>query len=167
MKLIFVQENDFFLKPDTALLRNNDPFYLPDFADEFTFATHIAVRVTRLARAIEEKFAHRCYDEAGLGVDFTAADLLRKCRAEGLPWEAAKAFDKSAAVSPRFLPKDVLNALMLNEIDRAIAFISRLITLRMGDLIFVGAPLETGILKQGDRLVGQLGGEELINMQIE
>lgn len=167
MKLIFIEEGHYFLKPDTALLRNNDPFYLPDFAEEFTFATHVVVKITRLARAIEEKFAHRCYREVGLGIDFTAADLLRRCRAEGLPWEPAKGFDKSAALSPRFLPKDGLPGGILADIDRAVARLSHCMTLRMGDLIFTGARHTPQVIRPGDRLTERLGEEALIDMLIQ
>lgn len=94
----------FFCKPDTALLRNNDPFYVPAFSREVHYETELVVRIGRVARAIDERFASRCYDEVGLGIDFTARDLQRRAIAEGLPWEASKAFDHSAALSPRFLP---------------------------------------------------------------
>ena len=94
----------FFCKPDTALLRNNDPFYVPAFSREVHYETELVVRIGRVARAIDERFAPRCYDEVGLGIDFTARDLQRDCIARGLPWEICKGFDYSAAVSPQFVP---------------------------------------------------------------
>lgn len=94
----------FFMKPDTALLRNNEPFYLPDFSRDLQYETELVVRICRVGRAIEERFAHRYYEEVGLGIDFTARDLQRECVAKGLPWEVCKSFDYSAALSPRFLP---------------------------------------------------------------
>ena len=97
-------EPQFFMKPDTALLRNNDPFYVPSFSNEVHYETELVVRINRVGRAIEERFASRYYDEVGLGIDFTARDLQRECIAKGLPWERAKAFDYSAALSPEFIP---------------------------------------------------------------
>lgn len=99
------REPVFFIKPDTALLRNNDPFYLPDFSQDVQYECELVVRINRLCKGIEERFAHRCYEEVGLGIDFTARDLQRRCKAEGLPWEIAKGFDHSAAIAPAFVPK--------------------------------------------------------------
>ena len=93
-----------FLKPDTALLRNNDPFYIPRFSQEVHYECELVVRIDRVGKCIEERFAHRYYHEVGLGIDFTARDLQREAVAGGLPWEAAKAFDRSAAVAPLFVP---------------------------------------------------------------
>ena len=94
----------FFMKPDTALLRNNDPFYVPAFSRDLHYETELVVRINRVGKAIEERFAPRYYDEVGLGIDFTARDLQRECIAGGLPWEIGKAFDHSAALSPQFFP---------------------------------------------------------------
>jgi 2-keto-4-pentenoate hydratase/2-oxohepta-3-ene-1,7-dioic acid hydratase in catechol pathway len=93
----------FFMKPDTALLRNNDPFYIPDFSRQVDYECELVVRINRVGRAIAQKFAHRYYSEVGLGIDFTARDLQREAMEKGLPWEACKAFDRSAALSPEFL----------------------------------------------------------------
>ena len=92
-----------FLKPDTAMLRNNDPFYIPRFTREVHAACGLIVRISRVGRAVSERFAHRYYDEVGVGIDFTARDLQRQAAAEGLPWERCKAFDRSAALSPQFV----------------------------------------------------------------
>ena len=139
----------FFLKPDTALLRNNDPFYVPDFSREVHYETELVVKINRVGRAIGERFAPRYYSEVGLGIDFTARDLQRTCIAKGLPWEIAKAFDHSAALSPSFIPlaelggnvqnlhfemklngrnapAAVLRAQMLFAVDRIIAYVSQL-----------------------------------------
>ena len=97
------EEPMFFLKPDTALLRNNDPFYIPSFSQEVHYECELVVRINRVGKAIAERFAHRYYDEVGLGIDFTARDLQRRAIAEGLPWESCKAFDRSAAISPEFV----------------------------------------------------------------
>ena len=92
-----------FLKPDTALLRNNDPFYIPAFSHEVHYECELVVRIDRVGKSIAERFAHRYYKEVGLGIDFTARDLQRQAAAEGLPWERSKAFDRSAAISPEFV----------------------------------------------------------------
>ena len=97
------EEPMFFLKPDTALLRNNDPFYIPAFSHEVHYECELVVRIDRVGKSIAERFAHRYYKEVGLGIDFTARDLQRQAAAEGLPWERSKAFDRSAAISPEFV----------------------------------------------------------------
>lgn len=179
----------FFLKPDTALLRNNDPFYVPDFSNEVHYETELVVRINRVAKAIDEKFAHRCYDEVGLGIDFTARDIQRRCIAEGLPWEICKGFDRSAAVSPEFVPLaelggDVQNlrfgmslngqtqqeghtADMIFGVNRILAHVSRFMTLRMGDLLFTGTPVGVGPVQPGDRLTAWLEGRMLLDFDIK
>lgn len=177
-----------FLKPDTALLRNNDPFYIPSFSQEVDYECELVVRICRVGRAISERFAHRYYTEVGLGIDFTARDVQRQAIAEGLPWERAKAFDRSAAISPQFLPLAELGggvqnlrfslevngevrqegdtSQMLYSVDRIIASISRYMTLRMGDLLFTGTPAGVGALREGDHLRATLEGHELLNFDI-
>ena len=178
----------FFLKPDTALLRNNDPFYLPAFSDEVHYECELVVRINRVGRCIAERFARRYYDEGGLGIDFTARDLQRRAIAEGLPWEASKAFDHSAALSPRFLPLAELGgdvqrlrfelalngqvrqrgdtAEMIFPIDRLIAHVSQYVTLRMGDLLYTGTPVGVGPVHAGDTLRATLEGETLLDFDI-
>ncbi len=178
----------FFLKPDTALLRNNDPFYLPAFSNEIHYECELVVRINRVGRAIERRFAHRYYDEVGLGIDFTARDLQRRAIAEGLPWESCKSFDHSAAVSPRFLSLAELGgdiqrlhfdlslngeprqagdtARMLWTVDEQIAWVSQFVLLRMGDLLFTGTPAGVGCVAAGDTLRASLEGRELLNFDI-
>lgn len=177
------------MKPDTALLRNNDPFYVPSFSEEVHYETELVVRLNRVGRWIEERYAHRYYDEVGLGIDFTARDLQRECIAKGLPWEVCKGFDRSAAVSPRFLKLadiggDVqalrfemsLNgetrqqgdtAQMIFGVDKLIAYVSQFITLKIGDLLFTGTPAGVGEVRPGDRLRASLQGEELFDFDIK
>ena len=179
----------FFAKPDTALLRNNDPFYVPDFSSDLHYETELVVKISRMAKCIDERFAPRCYDEVGLGIDFTARDIQRRCMAEGLPWEISKAFDRSAAVSPEFLSlralgRDVqalrfemrLNgevrqrgdtSLMIFGVNRLIAYVSRFMTLRMGDLLFTGTPVGVGPVRPGDRLEASLEGRPLFDFDIK
>ena len=182
------EEPMFFMKPDTALLRNNDPFYLPAFSDEVHYECELVVRINRVGRCIAERFARRYYDEVGLGIDFTARDLQRRAIAEGLPWEASKAFDHSAALSPRFLPLAELGgdvqrlrfelalngqvrqrgdtAEMIFPIDRLIAHVSQYVTLRMGDLLYTGTPVGVGPVHAGDTLRATLEGETLLDFDI-
>ena len=177
-----------FMKPDTAMLRNNDPFYIPAFSQEVHYECELVVRINRVGKAISERFAYRYYDELGLGIDFTARDLQRTAIAEGLPWERCKAFDHSAAISPVFVPLAELGgevqrlhftldvngerrqtgdtAQMLFTIDRTIAAVSQYLTLRMGDLLFTGTPAGVGPVKPGDNLRAALEGRELLNFDI-
>ena len=177
-----------FLKPDTALLRNNDPFYIPAFSQEVHYECELGVRIDRVGKSIAERFAHRYYKEVGLGIDFTARDLQRRAIAEGLPWEAAKAFDYSAAISPQFLPLAELGGDvqrlhfdlkidgdlrqsgytgdMLFPVDRLIAHVSRFVTLRMGDLLFTGTPEGVGPVHPGDNLRTRLEGQTLLDFDI-
>ena len=151
-------EPAWFLKPDTALLRNNDPFYIPAFSQEVHYECELVVRINRVGKGIAERFAHRYYDQVGLGIDFTARDLQRQAIAEGLPWERCKAFDRSAALSPEFVSLQELGgdvqslhftlevngqtrqrgdtSGMLFSVDRIIASVSQYMTLRMGDLLY-------------------------------
>ena len=178
----------FFMKPDTALLRNNDPFYVPDFSQEVHYETELVVKINRVGRAIAERFAPRYYAEVGLGIDFTARDLQRNCIAQGLPWEIAKAFDHSAALSPEFIPLAELGGdvqtlhfeMRLNgelrqhgftgdmifSVNRIISYVSRFVTLKMGDLIYTGTPVGVGPVKPGDRLTASLEKQTLLDFDI-
>ncbi|MBQ6861165.1 MAG: fumarylacetoacetate hydrolase family protein [Alistipes sp.] len=182
------EEPLFFMKPDTALLRNNDPFYIPRFSQEIHYECELVVRINRVGRSIEERFAHRYYDEVGLGIDFTARDIQRRAIAEGLPWESCKSFDYSAAISPQFIPLEELGGkiqeldftLHLNDklrqtgktsemlwtVDQLIAHVSQYVMLRMGDLLFTGTPAGVGKVTAGDNLRASLAGHELLNFDI-
>lgn len=182
------EEPLFFMKPDTALLRNNDPFYIPRFSQEIHYECELVVRINRVGRSIEERFAHRYYDEVGLGIDFTARDIQRRAIAEGLPWESCKSFDYSAAISPQFIPLEELGGkiqeldftLHLNDelrqtgktsdmlwtVDQLIAHVSQYVMLRMGDLLFTGTPAGVGKVTAGDNLRASLAGRELLNFDI-
>ena len=178
----------FFLKPDTALLRNNDPFYIPSFSNEVHYECELVVRITRLAKCIDRKFASRCYEEVGLGIDFTARDLQREAIQKGLPWELCKGFDHSAALSNQFVPLaelggDVQNLEfemelngevrqhgftkdMLFTVDEIISHISRYMTLRIGDLIYTGTPVGVGAVKAGDNIKARIGGYTLLDFDV-
>ena len=179
----------FFTKPDTALLRNNDPFYVPDFSKDLHYETELVVKINRLAKCIDEKFASRCYTEVGLGIDFTARDIQRNCIEKGLPWEICKAFDHSAAISPEFIPlkelgKEIQNlhfemrlngetrqrgdtSLMIFGVNKIISYVSHFMTLKIGDLIFTGTPVGVGAVHPGDRLEASLEGRKLLDFDIK
>ncbi len=179
----------FFMKPDTALLRNNDPFYIPDFTRQVDYECELVVRINRVGRSIARKFAHRYYGEAGLGIDFTARDLQSEAIAKGLPWEACKAFDRSAALSAEFMSLAELGGNVQNlrfemrlngevrqngwtgdmifNVDEIIAHVSRFVTLRMGDLIYTGTPVGVGPVNTGDRITASLEGRTLLDFAIK
>ena len=178
----------FFLKPDTALLRNNDPFYVPSFSNEVHYECELVVKITRLAKCIDEKFASRCYEEVGLGIDFTARDLQREAIQKGLPWEMCKGFDHSAALSPEFvslaeLGGDINNLEfemelngevrqrgftkdMLFSVDKIISHVSKYMTLKIGDLIYTGTPVGVGPVTPGDNIKARIGGRTLLDFDV-
>ncbi len=182
------REPIFFLKPDTALLRNNDPFYIPSFSREVHYETELVVKINRVGKCIAERFAYRYYEEVGLGIDFTARDLQREAMAAGLPWEPSKAFDYSAAISPNFVKLSDLGAgiddlsfemtlngqlrqrgecaRMIFSVDRIISAVSRFMTLRMGDLIFTGTPAGVGPVAHGDVVRATLMGRPMLEFEI-
>ena len=176
----------FFLKPDTALLLKNRPFYYPDFSKEIHYETEIVLKINKVGKHIDEKFAHRYYNEIGLGIDFTARDLQRECKTKGLPWEPAKSFDNSAPLSETFfdknkLPENINFHLDINEktvqkgntgelifsFDKVISYISKFYTLKIGDLIFTGTPAGVGRVEIGDRLQAYLEDKLMLDFKIK
>jgi len=178
----------FFMKPDTAILRRNRPFYYPGFSEEIHYETEVVLKISRNGKHIEKEFASRYYEEVSLGVDFTARDLQRKSKEGGLPWEIAKAFDNSAPLSETWLPVSELNdpgkldfylelndqvvqkgntADMIFSFDTLISYLSRFVTLKMGDLIFTGTPEGVGPVHVGDRLKGYLEDRLMFDFQVK
>lgn len=176
----------FFIKPDTALLRNNNAFYYPSFTNDLHYELEVVLKICRLGKSISERFANRYYSEVGLGIDFTARDLQKACKEKGLPWEIAKAFDYSAAVSP-FIPKEELGDLtnlefrlekngvvvqrgntadMLFSFDKLISYVSGYVSFRIGDLLFTGTPAGVGSVVIGDRLTAYLGDRLMLDFLI-
>lgn len=168
-----------FMKPDSALLRNNDPFFIPTWSNDVHHEIELIVRIKKLGKNIDKKFAHRYYDEIGIGIDFTARDVQNALKDKGLPWEKAKAFDHSAVVCPEFVPvislpdKNAIHfrldkngqtvqagdsSLMIFPVDDLIAHISKYFTLKIGDLIYTGTPAGVGPVSIGDHLEGYLEG---------
>lgn len=176
-----------FLKPDSAILKDGKPFFLPDFSNEVHYETEVVVRICRLGKHIAPRFAHRYYDAVTVGIDFTARDLQRKFREAGNPWELCKGFDNSAAIgdfiSLEQAGGDVQNldfhldidgkevqrgntADMLFRVDDIIAYVSRFMTLKIGDLLFTGTPAGVGPVSIGQHLQGYLGEEKLLDFHI-
>lgn len=175
-----------FMKPDSALLKDGKPFFIPDFSEQIDYETELVVRICRLGKNIAPRFAHRYYDAVTVGIDFTARDLQRKFRSGGMPWELSKGFDNSAVIGD-FVPvnhfKDVQNLDfhlnidgvkvqqgntrdMIFKIDNLIAYISRFYTLKIGDLLYTGTPVGVGPVKIGQHLEGYLEGEKLLDFNI-
>ena len=180
------QEPVIFLKPDSALLKDSKPFFIPDFSKQVDYETELVVRICRLGKNIAPRFAHRYYDAVTVGIDFTARDLQRKFRAEGKPWELSKGFDNSAAIGD-FVPverfKDVQNLDfhldidgntvqkgntrdMIFKIDEIIAYVSQFYTVKIGDLLYTGTPVGVGPVSIGNHLEGYLEGEKLLDFYV-
>ena len=176
-----------FTKPDTALLRNNSPFYYPEFSKDIHYEVELVLRISKEGKMISEKFASKYFDAIGIGVDFTARDLQQKAKEKGLPWDIAKGFNGSAPVSDKFIPvKDFkeLNSinfsltvngqikqegntsLMLFSFDYIISYLSKFFTLRTGDLIFTGTPKGVGPVKVGDVLSASIENEKLLEFEV-
>ncbi|MFH6982745.1 fumarylacetoacetate hydrolase family protein [Marinoscillum luteum] len=174
-----------FMKPDTAILRNNDAFYYPDFSKDIHYECELLIRINKEGKSVEPRFAHKYYDQIGLGIDFTARDLQAKAKENGLPWEMAKGFNGSAPTSP-FISKegfdltntqfqlelngqvvqDANTSLMLWPVDELIAYVSKYFTLKKGDILFTGTPKGVGPVKIGDRLVGKLAGRQMFDFEV-
>ncbi|WP_299115986.1 fumarylacetoacetate hydrolase family protein [uncultured Winogradskyella sp.] len=176
-----------FLKPDTAILLKKQPFFIPDFSKDVHHEVEILVKIKKVGKYIDKKFAHKYYDEIGLGIDFTARDLQAKLKAKGLPWEKAKAFD-GAAVIGKWLPKSQFQnindinfslkkneevvqsastGLMLWKIDELIEYISKYFTLKIGDIIFTGTPAGVGKVVANDQLKGYIENQEMFSIKIK
>ncbi|HBJ76695.1 MAG TPA: 2-hydroxyhepta-2,4-diene-1,7-dioate isomerase [Porphyromonadaceae bacterium] len=175
-----------FMKPDSAQLNRGKPFFIPEFSNQIEYEAELIVRINRLGKYIEERFAHRYYEEVGVGIDFTARDLQYQQRKEGQPWEIAKAFDNSAVYGD-FLQKDTLPPIdqlhfslqlngkevqrgftgdMLFSVDKAIAYASTFFTLKMGDIIYMGTPPGVGKVAIDDHLEGYLEGKKVLDFYV-
>lgn len=176
----------FFLKPDSSIVRGNKPFFYPDFSKEIHHEVEVVFRINRVGKKIKKEFAHRYYDAIGVGIDFTARDLQVEAKKKGLPWEIAKAFDYSAPLS-RFLPVDKFRDIqnisfrldingktvqqgntgnMIFPVDDLIVYLSRYMTLKMGDLLFTGTPEGVGPVRIGDRLQAYLEDRLMLDFYV-
>jgi 2-keto-4-pentenoate hydratase/2-oxohepta-3-ene-1,7-dioic acid hydratase in catechol pathway len=177
-----------FTKPDTAILRNNAPFYYPDFSKDIHYEVELVLRISKEGKNVQEKFASKYFDAIGIGVDFTARDLQQKAKEKGLPWDIAKGFNGSAPISDKFIPVgdfknlqdinfsldvDGVNkqqgntSLMLFNFDYIIAYLSKFFTLRTGDLIFTGTPKGVGPVIVGNKLSAAIEGETLLEFEVK
>jgi 2-keto-4-pentenoate hydratase/2-oxohepta-3-ene-1,7-dioic acid hydratase in catechol pathway len=177
----------FFMKPDTAYLPAGNDFYIPDFTQDLHYECEIVLKIKKVGKNIQEKFAHDYYDELSLGIDFTARDLQEECKAKKLPWEKAKSFDNSAPIGFHFVSKEKFEGKpiqfslkkngeivqignttdMLFSFDQIIAYVSRYVTLKTGDLIFTGTPAGVGKVSVGDRLEAYLFDEKILDLAIK
>ncbi|NHE58695.1 fumarylacetoacetate hydrolase family protein [Cyclobacterium plantarum] len=176
-----------FMKPDTALLKNNEPFYHPEFSDNIHHEVELVLKISREGKYIQQEFAHKYFDEIGIGIDFTARDLQQKCKTKGLPWEIAKAFNGSAPLG-EFRPVSNYPAmnninfhldingerrqtgntsLLLFPFDVIVAYVSQFFTLKTGDLIFTGTPAGVGKVNIGDRLEAYVEDEKLLDFEVK
>ncbi|MCW8897743.1 MAG: fumarylacetoacetate hydrolase family protein [Flavobacteriales bacterium] len=181
------KEPVFFIKPDTALLPKRNPFVYPSFTKDLHYEVEIVLRINRIGKHIEEKFAHKYYNEIGVGVDFTARDVQQQCKEKGLPWEKAKAFDFSAPTSD-FVPiknfKDI-NQLnfelkvndelrqqgntkdMLFNFNQIIAYVSQFVTLKIGDYIYTGTPAGVGAVQVNDKIACFMEEEKMLEFNVK
>ncbi|SMO65037.1 fumarylacetoacetate hydrolase family protein [Solitalea koreensis] len=176
-----------FMKPDTAILKNNQTFYHPDFSNDIHHEIEIVLKISKEGKHIDPKFAGNYFEDIGLGIDFTARDLQQKLKDKSLPWELAKGFDNSAPIS-EFLPKSQFSDLsninfnlkingnnvqtgntsnMIFPFEEIISYISKFITLKKGDLIFTGTPAGVGKINIGDRLEGYIEDKKLLDFEIK
>jgi 2-keto-4-pentenoate hydratase/2-oxohepta-3-ene-1,7-dioic acid hydratase in catechol pathway len=176
-----------FMKPDSAVLLRQHPFVIPEFSEDIHHELEIIVKINKVGKYIDAKFAHKYYDEIGVGIDFTARDLQQKLKDKGLPWEKAKAFDGSAVIGD-FMQKNLFNSLenltfelknngvtvqkgntdfMLWKIDELIAYVSQYFTLKIGDIIFTGTPEGVAAVRPDDILEGFLEGNKLFRIQVK
>jgi acylpyruvate hydrolase len=176
-----------FCKPDTALIKDNGPFYLPDFSNDVHHEVELVIKISKSGKRISEQFARGYFEEVGLGIDFTARDLQTQLKSKGLPWELAKGFDGSAPIG-KFVkldsvnhPSDISfslkkngtvvqqgsNAQMIFSFEKIVAFVSQYFTLKVGDLIYTGTPAGVGAVKAGDRLEGFIGNELMLTCEVK
>ena len=175
-----------FLKPDSAILPRKNPFFIPPFSNEVHYEVEVLVKINKVGKHVQSKFAHKYYDEIGLGIDMTARDVQQQCKEKGLPWEKAKAFDGSAILG-EFYPKEQFDLenlqfqllkndevvqegntnSMLWKTDELIAYVSQFFTLKKGDIIFTGTPAGVGKVQENDQLTGMLAGNQAFQIRVK
>lgn len=177
----------FFMKPDTALIQKHNPFFYPEFSNDIHFETELVIKISKNGRHIEERFAHKYYDEIGIGLDLTARDLQSECKKKGLPWEIAKAFDNSAPLGSfkhitEFEDINNINfslnvngeqrqagnsADMIFNFNHIISYLSQFVTLKLGDLIFTGTPAGVGSIKIDDHFEAFIEDEKMLDLRVK
>ncbi|MBK9479901.1 MAG: fumarylacetoacetate hydrolase family protein [Bacteroidetes bacterium] len=181
------EEPVFFLKPDTALLKDGQAFYLPDFSKDIHHEIELVLQICKNGKNISEKFAAGYYEKIAVGIDFTARDIQQQCKEKGLPWEKAKAFDNSAPIGEFISKSEMQNTGNINfhltingevrqngnskdmlfSFEKIIAYVSRFITLKQGDLIYTGTPAGVGAVAIGDKLEGYIGDKKLLSFEVK
>jgi len=181
------EEPVLFLKPDTSILLKKQPFFIPDFSDDIHYEIELIIKINKIAKHIDPKFAHKYYDEISVGIDFTARDVQAKLSSEGLPWECAKSFDGATVLGkwiskPTFSNTNALDIelqkngeivqqanteMMIRSVDQLIAYASRFFTLKIGDILFTGTPAGVGKVDTEDKLAGFLNGQEVLNIKVK
>jgi 2-keto-4-pentenoate hydratase/2-oxohepta-3-ene-1,7-dioic acid hydratase in catechol pathway len=177
-----------FMKPDSSILLKNNPFILPSFSNDVHHEVEILVKIKKVGKHIQSKFAHKYYDDIGLGIDFTARDVQNQLKDKGLPWEKAKGFDGAAVIGESWFPKSNFQDVntisfrleknkevvqsgstseMLWKIDELIAYISEYFTLKIGDIIFTGTPSGVGRVEEGDVLEGFIQESSCFLIQVK
>jgi acylpyruvate hydrolase len=187
MKSELPTEPIFFMKPDTALVKEGSDIYLPEFSNEIHFECEVVIKINKAGKFIQKEFARNYYSEITLGLDLTARDLQTKCKEKGLPWEIAKAFDNSAPISSKWISISDINLSEINfqffqngelkqngftkdmifSVDELISYVSTFITLKTGDLIYTGTPAGVGPIRIGDKLEGNLNGNKLFEFTVK
>ena len=177
----------FFLKPETAIQPKGHPFFIPDFSNEIHYEVELVIKIKKTGKHIEKKFAHKYFEEIGLGIDFTARDIQENCKDKGLPWEIAKGFDGSAQISNKFIKKDIFlnknisfclkknneivqignSKEMIFSFEEIISYVSKFFTLKIGDLIYTGTPSGVGKVEKGDILNGFIEKEKILNVIVK
>jgi len=177
----------FFLKPETAIQPKGHPFFIPDFSNNIHYEIELVLKIDKAGKHIEERFAHKYYTQIGLGIDFTARDIQEDCKRKGLPWEKAKGFDGSAAISRFFINKSKLdlnnisfllkrnnktvqignNSDMIFSFDYIVSYVSKFYSLKIGDLIYTGTPEGVGRIEKGDILNGFIGKQEMLKVIVK
>ena len=175
-----------FLKPDSAILPNKNPFFIPPFSNDVHYEVEILIKINKVGKHIASRFAHKYYDEIGLGIDFTARDIQQQCKEKGLPWEKAKAFDGSAVIGNFYnkndfnlenlsfqlfknneIVKDGNTQSMLWKIDELISYVSQYFTLKKGDIIFTGTPAGVGKVSENDILLGKIENLKAFEIRVK
>ena len=175
-----------FLKPDSSILPRKNPFFIPPFSSDVHYEVEVLVKINKVGKHIATRFAHKYYDEIGLGIDFTARDIQQKCKEKGLPWEKAKAFDGSAVIGDFYdksnfdlenlsfklfkndkVVQDGNTKAMLWKVDELISYVSQYFTLKKGDIIFTGTPAGVGKVSENDILIGEINNRKAFEIRVK
>ena len=176
-----------FLKPDTSVIQKKQPFFIPEFSSDIHYEVEIILKFNRVGKHIEPKFSKKYFDKISLGIDFTARDLQRKFKENGLPWDIAKGFDNSAMIGD-WLSVDLFDDIdninfrlekngeivqksnssnMIWKIDQLISIASTFFTIKIGDIMFTGTPEGVGKVVENDLLEGYIDDKKVFNVRVK